>query len=122
MAGKGPVAKTLRTLSGRFPALLEVIPMSIGEALMRESTVRVRHLRQASQRPGRLRTHLMHWGAWLNYLLSVIVLTAGITAGWRFAEIGFGLMMNYVSGEEVQQRNITNIPAWILAYREMTHR
>jgi hypothetical protein len=96
--------------------------MSIGEILMRESTVRLRHLRRASQRPGGLRTHLLHWRAWLNYLLSVIVLTAGITAGWRFAEIGFDLMTNYASGEEVQQRINTHIPAWILASRGMPHR
>jgi hypothetical protein len=96
--------------------------MSIGEGLMRESTGRLRHLRRASQRPGALRTLRLHWRAWLNYLLSVLVLTAGITAGWRFAETGFDLMMNYASGEDVQQRISTHIPAWILAHKGMTGR
>lgn len=91
--------------------------MSIGEILMNESNVRLNSLRRSPQAAGRLVKHLLHWGAWLNYLVSVIVLTAGITAGWRFAEIGFDLMMNNVSGEEVQQRVIKKIPAWILVYK-----
>jgi hypothetical protein len=91
--------------------------MSIGELLMHQSTVRLHHLRCTPQPPGRLTKHLLHWGAWLNYLLSVVVLTAGITAGWRFAEIGFDLMMNNVSGQEVQQQIIKKIPAWMLVYK-----
>ena len=49
--------------------------------------------------------------------MSIIVLTAGITAGWRFAEVGFDLMMKNVSGEEVGKQAIRKIPAWILAYK-----
>jgi hypothetical protein len=102
---------------GGPPELSEVSVMSIGEFLMHESTVRLDRLRRPPQPPGRLLRPLLHWGAWLNYLLSVIVLTAGITAGWRFAEIGFDLMMNNVSGQEVQQQVIKKIPAWILVYK-----
>ena len=94
--------------------------MAVGELLMHESTARLRHLRREPQSPRRLLPRLLHWGAWLNYLLSVIVLTAGITAGWRFAEIGFDLMMNNVSGHETQQRIIKKIPAWILVYKGIT--
>jgi hypothetical protein len=50
------------------------------------------------------------------------VRTAGIAVGWRFAEIGFGLMMNHVAEEEVQQRISTSIPAWILVDKRMTYR
>ena len=91
--------------------------MSIGELLLHESTVRLHSLRRAPAPPGRLLTAVLQWGAWLNYLLSVIVLTAGITAGWRFAEIGFDLMLNNISGQEVQQQVIKKIPAWILVYK-----
>jgi hypothetical protein len=38
-------------------------------------------------------------------------------AGWRFAEIGFDLMMTHVSGQEVQQQMIKKIPAWIFVYK-----
>ena len=92
--------------------------MSIGECIMRESSVRLQTLQHP---PRRLVTRLLHWGAWLNYFLSVIVLAAGITAGWRFAEIGFDLMMNNVSGEEFQQQIITRIPAWIFVYKGVKH-
>jgi hypothetical protein len=92
--------------------------MSIGEFLMQESDVRLRYLRRS---PGRLAKYLLHWGAWLNYVLSVIVLTAGITAGWRFAEIGFDLMMNNVSGQAVQQTVIKKIPAWVFVYKGIKH-
>ena len=88
--------------------------MSIGEHLMHESDVRLQSLRR---RPGRIVLPLLHWGAWPNHLLSVIVLMTGITAGWRFAEIGFDLMMNNVAGEEVQQQIIQKIPAWIFIYK-----
>ncbi len=91
--------------------------MSIGERLLYESDVRLRYFRQSSQRSVGVLGSLLHWGAWLNYILSVIVLTAGITAGWRFAEIGFDLMMNNISGEEVQQKVIKKIPAWIFVYK-----
>ena len=91
--------------------------MAIGELLMRESEVRLQYLRRAPEPPKHRFKHLLHWGAWLNYLLSVIVLAAGITAGWRFAEIGFDLMMNNVAGEEVQQKIIKKIPAWIFVYK-----
>jgi hypothetical protein len=91
--------------------------MAVGELLMQESTARLRHLRRGPRSPRRLLPRLLHWGAWLNYLISVIVLTAGIAAGWRFAEIGFDLMMNNVSGSEVEQRIIKKIPAWILVYK-----
>jgi hypothetical protein len=100
---------------------LEVITMSIGEFLVHESDLRLHYLQRAPEPSGRLLKHLLHWGAWLNYLLSVIVLTAGITAGWRFAEIGFDLMMNNVSGQEVQQQIIKKIPAWILVYKGIKH-
>jgi len=95
--------------------------MSIGEFLVHESDLRLHYLQRAPEPSGRLLKHLLHWGAWLNYLLSVIVLTAGITAGWRFAEIGFDLMMNNVSGQEVQQQIIKKIPAWILVYKGIKH-
>jgi hypothetical protein len=95
--------------------------MAIGELLMRESEVRLQYLRRVPEPPGRRLKHLLHWGARLNYLLSVIVLTAGITAGWRFAEIGFDLMMNNVAGEEVQQKIIKKIPAWIFVYKGIKH-
>jgi hypothetical protein len=88
--------------------------MSIGENLMRESDVRLQFLRRP---PGRIVLPLLHWGAWLNYLLSVIVLVTGITAGWRFAEIGFDLMMNNIAGDEVKQTIIQKIPAWIFVYK-----
>jgi hypothetical protein len=88
--------------------------MSIGEHLMHESDVRLQLLRR---RPGRIVLPLLHWGAWLNYFLSVIVLVTGITAGWRFAEIGFDLMMSNVTGEEVKQTIIQKIPAWIFIYK-----
>ena len=88
--------------------------MSIGESIMQESAVRLQTLRRP---PRRLVPRLLHWGAWLNYFLSVIVLAAGIAAGWRFAEIGFDLMMHNVSGEEFQQQIITRIPAWIFVYK-----
>ena len=92
--------------------------MPIGELLMRESSVRLDYVRRPSSSvPGQLFKRLLHWGAWLNYLISVIVLTAGITAGWRFAEIGFDLMMKNVSGEEVHAQIIKKIPAWILVYK-----
>lgn len=92
--------------------------MSMGELLMRESRVRLDYVRHPSWSvSGRFFKRLLHWGAWLNYLLSVIALTAGITAGWRFAEIGFDLMMKNVSGEEVRQQTIRKIPAWILVYK-----
>ena len=94
--------------------------MAVGELLMHESAARLRHLRGGSQSPSRLLPRLLHWGAWLNYLVSVIALAAGIAAGWRFAEIGFDLMMNNVSGNEVQQRIIKKIPAWILVYKGVT--
>jgi len=96
---------------------LEVIAMSLGELFMHESNMRLSYFRRSPQAAGRLFKHFLHWGAWLNYLLSVIVLAAGITAGWRFAEIGFDLMMNNVSGQEVQQHVIKKIPAWILVYK-----
>ncbi len=96
--------------------------MSIGELLMHESSVRLHHLQRTPQAPGRLAKQLLHWGAWLNYLLSVVVLTAGITAGWRFEEIGFDLMMNNVSGQEVQQHVLKKIPASILVYKGVTRR
>jgi len=67
---------------------VEVIAMSIGEVLLHESSVRLHSLRRAPAAKGRRLRRVLHWGAWLNYLLSVVVLTAGITAGWRFAEIG----------------------------------
>jgi hypothetical protein len=91
--------------------------MALGEFLMHESEMRLNHLRRPPESAGRLVRRLLHWGAWLNYLISVIVLTAGITAGWRFAEIGFDLMMTNVSGQEVQQQVIKKIPAWILVYK-----
>jgi len=91
--------------------------MTNGELLMHESNMRLHYLRRSPQPPGRFFACLLHWGAWLNYLLSVIVLTAGIMAGWRFAEIGFDLMMNNVSGQEVQQHIIKKIPAWIFVYK-----
>jgi len=100
---------------------LEVIAMSIGELLMHESTVRLHSLRRSPEATGRRLKHVLHWGAWLNYLLSVIVLSAGITAGWRFAEIGFDLMMNNISGQEVQPQIIKKIPAWILVYKGVKH-
>jgi hypothetical protein len=91
--------------------------MLIGELMMRESELRLDSLRRASASgPGWRIGRVLHWGAWLNYLLSIIVLTAGITAGWRFAEVGFDLMMKNVSGEEVGKQVIRKIPAWILAY------
>jgi hypothetical protein len=96
---------------------LEVIVMSIGELLVRQSDLRLHYLRRPPETPGRFLKHLLHWGAWFNYLLSVVVLTAGITAGWRFAEIGFDLTMNNVSGQEVQQQVIRKIPAWMLVYK-----
>jgi len=96
---------------------LEVLIMSIGEFLVHQSDLRLHYLRRPPEPPGRLLKYLLHWGAWLNYLLSVVVLTAGISAGWRFAEIGFDLMMNNVSGQEVQQQIIKKIPAWILVYK-----
>jgi hypothetical protein len=95
--------------------------MAVGELLLHESAARLRHLRRGSESAGRLLPRLLHWGAWLNYLVSVIVLTAGLTAGWRFAEIGFDLMMNNVSGHEVEQRIIKKIPAWILVYKGIGH-
>jgi hypothetical protein len=92
--------------------------MSIGELLMRESSVRLGYVRRpSSSGSGQLCKRLLHWGAWLNYLLSVVALTAGITAGWRFAEIGFDLMMKNASGEEVREQIIGKIPAWILVYK-----
>jgi hypothetical protein len=91
--------------------------MSIGELLMHESNSRLHSLRRSPTPVRRLLTHLLHWGAWLNYLISVIALTAGIAAGWRFAEIGFDLMMNNVSGQEMQQQMIKKIPAWIFVYK-----
>jgi hypothetical protein len=99
----------------------EVIAMSIGEVLLHESSLRLHALRQGPAVPRRRLPRLLHWGAWLNYLLSVVVLTAGIAAGWRFAEIGFDLMMTNVSGAEVQQQVIRKIPAWILVYKGVTH-
>ena len=91
--------------------------MSIGELLMHESDSRVHFLRRSPTAGRRLLPRLLHWGAWLNYLISVIALTAGIAAGWRFAEVGFDLMMNNVSGQEVQQQMIKKIPAWIFVYK-----
>ncbi|HWT83137.1 MAG TPA: hypothetical protein VN648_30515, partial [Candidatus Methylomirabilis sp.] len=67
--------------------------MAVGEYLMKESDLRLQLL---GRPPRRLVPRLLHWGAWLNYLLSVVVLTAGIVAGLRFAEIGFDLMLNNV--------------------------
>jgi hypothetical protein len=95
--------------------------MTIGELLMHESNIRLHYLRRSPQPPGRLLKRILHWGAWFNYLLSVIVLTAGIVAGWRFAEIGFDLMMTNVSGQEVQQHIIKKIPAWIFVYKGIKH-
>jgi len=90
----------------------------IGERVMRESGLRVDSLgRPSSSGPGPWIQYVLHWGAWLNYLLSVIVLTVGITAGWRFAEVGFDLMMKNVSGEEVRKQVIRKIPACVLAYK-----
>jgi hypothetical protein len=91
--------------------------MTIGEILMHESTLRLQSLRQSPGRPGRLLKAFLHWAAWLNYLVSVIVLAAGITAGWRFAETGFELMMKNVSGEEIRQTVIKKIPAWIFVHK-----
>jgi hypothetical protein len=92
--------------------------MSMGDVLMRESSLRLDHIRRpASSASGRLFRRVLHWGAWLNYLVSIIALTAGITAGWRFAEIGFDLMMTNASGEEVTAQVIRKIPAWILVYK-----
>ena len=91
--------------------------MSLGELLMRESNIRLSYIRRPTGTPGRLLKSLLHWGAWLNYLISVVALTAGITAGWRFAEIGFDLMMKNVSGEEVQEHIIKKIPAWMFVYK-----
>ena len=91
--------------------------MRIGELLMHESNVRLQHLRQLPAPSGRLLKPLLHWAAWLNYLISVIVLAAGITAGWRFAETGFDLMMKNVAGEEIKQTVIKKIPAWIFIYK-----
>ena len=95
--------------------------MSIGEFLMHESDTRLHHLRRSSGSTKHLLRHALHWGAWVNYLISVMVLTAGITAGWRFAEIGFDLMMTNISGQEVQQHVIKKIPAWILVYKGIKH-
>jgi hypothetical protein len=95
--------------------------MAVGELLLHESTARLRHLRRGSQASRRWYPRLLYWGAWLNYLVSVVVLAAGLTAGWCFAEIGFDLMMNNVSGHEVQQRIIKKIPAWILVYKGIRH-
>jgi hypothetical protein len=91
--------------------------MSIGESLMQESSIRLGHIQRSPGAPGRLLKHLLHWGAWLNYLISVVALTAGVTAGWRFAEIGFDLMMKNVSGEEVHEQIIKKIPAWVFVYK-----
>lgn len=91
--------------------------MSVGECLMHESTARLTHLRHRPQARRRLLPRVLYWGAWLNYLVSVVVLTAGLAAGWRFAEIGFDLMMSNVSGQEVEQRIIKKIPAWLLVYK-----
>ncbi len=91
--------------------------MLIGELVMRESELRLDSVRRplTSGRGRRLQCAL-RWGAWLNYPLSVIVLTMGITAGWQLAEVGFDLMMKNVSGEDVQKQVIRKIPTWILAY------
>ena len=91
--------------------------MSIGEFLMHESNMRLTDLRRGPNSARRFLPRVLRWGAWINYLVSVIVLTAGISAGWRFAEIGFDLMMNNVSGQEVQQQIIKKIPAWMLVYK-----
>jgi hypothetical protein len=91
--------------------------MTIGELLMHESNVRLQNLRQSPGTAGRLLKPFLHWAAWLNYLISVIVLAAGITAGWRFAETGFDLMMKNVTGEEIRQTVIKKIPAWIFVYK-----
>ena len=96
--------------------------MSIGELLVRESDARLHALRRSQDSPRWRLRHLLHWGAWFNYLLSVAALAAGITAGWRFAEVGFDLMMNNVSGQEVQQQVIRKIPAWILVYKAVSQR
>lgn len=91
--------------------------MTIGELLMHESNVRLQYLRRSPEPSGRLLKPFLHWAAWLNYLISVIVLAAGITAGWRFAETGFDLMMKNVAGEEIKQTVIKKIPAWIFIYK-----
>jgi hypothetical protein len=96
---------------------MEVSAMSIGELLLQESDMRLTSLRRDPKSTRRFLPRILRWGAWLNYLVSVIVLTAGISAGWRFAEIGFDLMMNNVSGQEVQQQIIKKIPAWMLVYK-----
>ncbi len=95
--------------------------MSIGESLMHESDMRLSTIRRGPKTGGRALRRVLHWGAWINYLVSVIVLTAGISAGWHFAEIGFDLMMNNVSGQEVQQQIIKKIPAWMLVYKGVKH-
>ncbi len=91
--------------------------MTIGELLMYESNVRLQYLRRSPEPSGRLLKPFLHWAAWLNYLISVIGLAAGITAGWRFAETGFDLMMKNVAGEEIKQTVIKKIPAWIFVYK-----
>lgn len=91
--------------------------MTIGELLMHESNVRLQHLRRSPRPSGRLLKPFLHWAAWLNYLISVIVLAAGITAGWEFAKTGFDLMMKNVAGEEIKQTVINKIPAWIFVYK-----
>jgi len=91
--------------------------MSIGESVMRESTIRLARIRRSSSQGDGLFTRALRWGAWFNYLISVVALATGIAAGWRFADIGFDLMMGNMSGEEVQVQAIRKIPAWIFAYK-----
>jgi len=91
--------------------------MSIGEFLMRESDMRLNTLRRGPKTARRGLGRVLRWGAWINYLVSVLVLTAGISAGWHFAEVGFDLMMSNVSSQEVQQQIIKKIPAWMLVYK-----
>ena len=91
--------------------------MTIGELLMHESNVRLQYLRRSPRPSASLLKPFLHWAAWLNYLISVIVLAAGITAGWEFAKTGFDLMMNNVTGEEITQTIINKIPAWTFVYK-----
>jgi cyclophilin family peptidyl-prolyl cis-trans isomerase len=80
---------------------MEVSAMSIGEFLMQESDMRLTSLRRGPNSAGRFLRRVLHWGAWINYLVSVI--ESGAIVGTEFGRV----VPNFVAQQRPIREAIT---------------